>query len=212
MSYTDTNTHIRVNPVGLGGALLVSGVMIAGLATMAPEIIESLPDGPFTLIDTSEPAPPPKPLEQKPAKQTETKVTVPPRGSDAGPVTTNTLDLVPLDKEPVTVDPPVKPDIIADPVRVPVRAGAVMISGAAAQPPYPRSLQAEGVEGVAVVRVLVGVDGRVRAVELVRADDPLFYDATREQALRKWRFRPATEDGRAVEGWREMTVRFVMPR
>ena len=112
----------------------------------------------------------------------------------------------------MTVDPPVKPDIIADPVRVPVRAGAVMISGAAAQPPYPRSLQAEGVEGVAVVRVLVGVDGRVRAVELVRADDPLFYDATREQALRKWRFRPATEDGRAVEGWREMTVRFVMPR
>ena len=212
MSYTDTNNHTRVNPVGLGGALLASGVMIAGLATMASEIVDHLPDGPFTLIDTSEPAPPPKPIEQKPAKQVESKVTVPPRGSDAGPVTTNTIDLVTLDKGPVTVDPPTKPDIVVDPVHTPVRTLPVMTSREAAQPPYPRSLQAEGIEGVAVVRVLVAADGRVRAVELVRADDPLFYDATREQALRKWRFRPATEDGRAVESWRDMTVRFVMPR
>lgn len=60
------------------------------------------------------------------------------------------------------------------------------------------------------MKVLVGIDGRVKAVELVSADDPGFAEATRRQALRHWRFRPATRDGVPVESWRTMTVRFRM--
>ena len=62
-----------------------------------------------------------------------------------------------------------------------------------------------------VVRVLVGTDGRVKAVEAVSASENAFLDATREQALRKWRFTPAMSDGAPIEAWREMTVRFVLP-
>jgi protein TonB len=49
------------------------------------------------------------------------------------------------------------------------------------------------------VRVTIGVDGRVRAVEQVSATSAAFYRATERQALRHWRFRPATLDGRPVE-------------
>ena len=76
------------------------------------------------------------------------------------------------------------------------------------QPPYPPQLLRTGVEGKAVVRVLVGTDGRVKQVAVISADDPLFADATERQALRRWRFKPATRDGVAVESWKQLTVRF----
>jgi len=40
------------------------------------------------------------------------------------------------------------------------------------------------------------------------ATDAAFFEATRTQALRHWRFQPATRDGIPVESWRTMTVKF----
>ena len=76
------------------------------------------------------------------------------------------------------------------------------------QPPYPPQLLRTGVEGKAVIKVLIGTDGPVKQVAIVAADDPLFADASERQALRRWRFRPATRDGVPVETWKQMTVRF----
>jgi periplasmic protein TonB len=81
----------------------------------------------------------------------------------------------------------------------------------ALQPSYPPGLIRQEIEGVAIVRVLVGSDGRVKDVALVRSDQAEFFEATKKQALSKWRFLPATRDGEPVESWREMTVRFEMP-
>lgn len=79
------------------------------------------------------------------------------------------------------------------------------------QPIYPPGLIRQEIEGSVTVRVLVGIDGRVKAVEPLRFDDDAFVRATRDQALRKWRFLPATRDGAPFESWREMTVRYEMP-
>ncbi|MGB3319354.1 MAG: energy transducer TonB, partial [Sphingopyxis granuli] len=76
------------------------------------------------------------------------------------------------------------------------------------QPDYPAREQRAGIEGVVRVRVLIGTDGRVKAVELVSTDDPAFFEATRKRALSKWRFKPATRGGVPEESWKEMTVRF----
>ena len=76
------------------------------------------------------------------------------------------------------------------------------------QPDYPASERRSGIEGVVVVRVLIGADGRVKAVQQVRAASDAFFEATRKQALARWRFTPATHDGVPVESWRTMTVRF----
>jgi periplasmic protein TonB len=100
------------------------------------------------------------------------------------------------------------------PEPLPVLTDAVPLPRAAGdfQPPYPPQLLRTNVEGKAVVRVLIGADGRVKQVAIISADDPLFADATERQALRKWRFKPATRDGQPVESWKQMTVRFEIRR
>ncbi|RYE01614.1 MAG: TonB family protein, partial [Sphingomonadales bacterium] len=58
------------------------------------------------------------------------------------------------------------------------------------------------------VRVLIGTDGRVKAVEQVSATSTAFFEATKRQALGKWRFKPATRGGVPQESWKTMSVRF----
>ncbi len=60
------------------------------------------------------------------------------------------------------------------------------------------------------VRVLIGVDGRVKQIERVDATSDAFWNAARTQALSRWRFRPATRGGVPEEAWRTMTLRFVL--
>src|SRR3546814_10368877 len=87
---------------------------------------------------------------------------------------------------PVPLDPPVAPPrpklVLAD--IDPRFAGAF-------QPDYPAREQRGGIEGAVKIRVLIGTDGRVKAVELVSADSPAFFEATKRRALAKWRFTPA---------------------
>ena len=76
------------------------------------------------------------------------------------------------------------------------------------RPPYPPALQRAEQEGQVTVRVHIGPDGRVTDIVQVRADAEGFFAATRDWALRKWRFQPATRDGEPVASWRTMTVTF----
>ena len=76
------------------------------------------------------------------------------------------------------------------------------------QPPYPPpELRAER-SGVVRIRLTIAPNGRVTTVQRLSATNDNFWRATEQQALRHWRFRPATLDGRPVEGVKEMTVRF----
>lgn len=77
------------------------------------------------------------------------------------------------------------------------------------QPPYPTVSKRQDEEGVVVVRVRVGVDGRVLAAELQASSGHRRLDeAAVEHARRAWRFVPATRDGMTVESWRQIPVRF----
>lgn len=78
----------------------------------------------------------------------------------------------------------------------------------ALQPPYPAAEIRAGNIGRVVLRVLVGTDGRVKRVEKVSAASDAFFAAAEKQALTKWRFKPATSDGVAIEQWKTMALRF----
>jgi protein TonB len=80
------------------------------------------------------------------------------------------------------------------------------------QPPYPPALERLEIEGSVTVRIQIGIDGRVTAVELVKTDDPGFFAATRDWALKRWRFKPATRDGEPVISWLTRTVHFRIVR
>ena len=137
---------------------------------------------------TAPPSPLP-PLAQDPPEAPVREPYVPPAGTGAGPS--------------VTVAPPL-------PATKPKLVLAELDSrfAGAFQPDYPARAQREGIEGVAVVRVLIGTDGRVKAVELVSTYDPAFFEATKRRALTKWRFKAATRGGVPEESWKEMRVRF----
>lgn len=94
------------------------------------------------------------------------------------------------------------------PVADPVRKEATMLASSELQPPYPASEQRAENEGSVTVRILIGTDGRVKSVEKVRGASDAFFRATEQQALRHWRFKPATVDGRPVESRKVMTVHF----
>ena len=76
------------------------------------------------------------------------------------------------------------------------------------QPPYPGPELRAQRDGRVSVRILIGIDGRVKAVEQLSATSAAFFEATRRQALSKWRFKPATRAGIPEESWKVMSVRF----
>ena len=76
------------------------------------------------------------------------------------------------------------------------------------QPPYPPSEEARQREGMVRVLVTIGADGRVKAVERISATNDAFWRSTERHALTRWRFRPATLGGRAVESTKTMNVTF----
>ncbi len=193
--------------IGLPVALVVAVALSPMIAVIAPKTEPII--GTLVEIEKLDPPPPdPQPTERQatpnPTSPTEVFDPVVP----TVPLTDNTADVGPKIFDPVIptgevystpVDPP-KPALVL--AKLDSRyAGSF-------QPDYPAREQREGIEGVAKVRVLIGADGRVKAVELVATDSPGFFDETKRRALAKWRFKPATRGGVAEESWQTMTVRF----
>ncbi len=81
----------------------------------------------------------------------------------------------------------------------------------ALQPPYPRSQEVLQRGGQVRVRITIGANGRVVAIQQLTATHEDFWRATERQARNRWRFRPATVDGRPVESTMTMTVTFRIP-
>jgi protein TonB len=213
--YADRSQPRRFNPASLGAALALNGALIGALLLAAPEILHESPDD--VLITHNIPIEHPAPEHAKPQPKRNTPnhtivapdPVIPFDGPVTGIETTTRIDQPPSFGEGtdlgggggVTVDPePIAP-VLVDAAPDPKFARDF-------QPPYPASELRTQTEGKVTVRVLIGVDGRIKAIEQVRADSSGFFDATRRQALAKWRFRPATRDGIPVEAWRVMTVRF----
>jgi protein TonB len=73
-------------------------------------------------------------------------------------------------------------------------------------PEYPAWARENGITGKVLLRVLVDQQGSVRRIAVVRGVKGLTEAA--QDALREWRFRPATDRGRPVAVWVEIPVEF----
>lgn len=72
----------------------------------------------------------------------------------------------------------------------------------AQQPVYPEDLAAAGTVGGAILELIIGADGAVRKVTVLRSSQPEFANSA-AAAVRQWQFAPAQKDGVAVESrWR----------
>lgn len=215
MSYVSEKK--RGDPLGMGAAVLVNGSIILAVA-LSPLVVKPEPPGGRIIGDTITLQPPPDPEVDKPKKAPElppifapkakvdTKLPPPP-----GPTTTETETHTGTIFDGTGGD-----DDAAEIVRELPKPPMPVFKAAFRDPRFARDFQPDypvgklrlEIEGSATVRVLVGTDGRVKQVQIVKASDPDFAKATEKQALRAWRFKPATRDGIAVEDWQTLTVRF----
>ncbi|MDQ2892992.1 MAG: energy transducer TonB [Pseudomonadota bacterium] len=211
----------RIDPAGLTAAIAINAAVVAALIFSAPTVFPKSPKPPLTMIDVFVPEPPPpepvpptatQPPEAQPIERFDAPVpplprtptdafTVPalPPLPAAGPV-------IPTDPGPLVRADPLPPTplpALIDPAFDPRYAGEV-------QPIYPAAERRAGHEGRVTVRVLVGVDGRVKRIERVGATSDAFWQVTRDRALARWRFKPGTRGGIPVEAWRTLSLTFVL--
>lgn len=221
--YADRNARSGLNPASLSMAVLVNGGAATVLLLAQPIISIVDHNKPFIAYPVPpepipEPTQPPKPLDPKPLPRQHFDAPIP-------------LDHPPIASDfPVPDNPPLPPlplassgsgegntGITAIPLPKPTPLAPVLVGPSIdqryardLQPPYPPEERRAGREGRVVVRVLVGVDGRVKDVQQVSTTSGAFLQATLDQARRKWRFKPATRDGVPIEAWRTMSLSFVL--
>lgn len=197
--------------------LLIVGVhaLALGVLLTARMDVGARTDFTRTIVDLIKVPPPPNPIEPPPQPRNPAK----PQPSPS--VIDQVKPVVPIEQlGPVFPDPPLKlpPGPVAgngtevvpnEPVHQPVRVAARFNTPEwALRPPYPDSKRQLEQEATLKLRLSIDDRGRVVAVEPVGKADPIFLAAARKHLIARWRYKPATEDGRPVHSSTVVTLRF----
>lgn len=76
------------------------------------------------------------------------------------------------------------------------------------KPPYPAEARAQRIEGVVMLLVGVDAEGRVTNASIHQGSGHAVLDRAALEAVRTWRFSPATQNGRPVAATVEIPIRF----
>lgn len=164
------------------------------------------------LPDLKRPDPPPpmpvpviRPQTPRPQAATQPQSVTPP------------VDQVVVDQGSLPADPGLETPATATPNAMPANAGplpGVRLEYAdAPAPPYPRDALRDGLQGTVLLQVLVDTDGRPLDVQIQRSSGHRqLDDAARRHVLKRWTFRPAMQDGRAVQAYGLVPIAFSLDR
>ena len=168
-----------------------------------------------TIVDLIKVPPPPIPVPPPPRQQPTPQQ--PPISQVDSPEV-----IIPIDTTgPVFSNPPIDPPptgpiagvgeklVPVPPIHAPVRVAARFTTPEwALKPPYPAEKRQAEEEATLKLRLSIDDKGRVIAVEPLGNVDPVFLSAARKHLIAKWRYRPATEDGKPVHSSTVVTLRF----
>lgn len=207
--------HTKFDPASMGLALALNGTIVIGLIAFAAPHFVRIPD---TIMKTwNVPIDPPPPPIDPPKPQVKSQTPTP---KEIAVIPDTLVRTPPIDHPYVAPPTPLAPvggtlgggNFVAPVKPAPVMLGAELDSRFAGtfQPEYPAGERRAEHQGRVVVRVLIGVDGRVKQVEKVSAASDAFFEATERRALQKWRFKPASRDGVPIETWKNVGVSFVL--
>lgn len=191
---------------GVGASLM--------LALVAPTIVKDIGTTEIWNVPADPVPPKPEPQVDKPEEPSRSVITTTPNKPLVDSDTT--LEVIPDPLPPLDPGPVVGTGttgggiVLPEPPHVPVFRDATRDPRFAGrfQPDYPASRIRDGIEGRCPVTVTIAPSGRVSDVASNGCDDEAFFAATQRQALRHWRFQPATRDGVPVQSTQSLTVTF----
>ncbi|MDO5692338.1 MAG: TonB family protein [Pseudomonadota bacterium] len=239
MSATSLSPFPTVSPLGrhafiIGSVVLLHAVALwalqRGLLRQPAEVIvsaqilaEFITPTPPAAAPTPPPAPP-APLPPKPRPTPPPKPRAAPRPAPVAPAQPAAPVAAPAQPAPVDVAVAAEPApaaaapataVAAAPVPAPPPV-VVQPSSTAAylnnpEPPYPPMSRRLGETGRAVVRVLIGVDGRASQARIQRSSGFERLDQVAlETARDRWRYVPGTRGGVPEAMWFDVPIKFVL--
>ncbi len=102
------------------------------------------------------------------------------------------------------------PQTVSGSPTTPLAPGSVPVAISRPAPRYPSDALRNGESGTVLVRIEVGTDGEPIAVSVVGRSGSRSLDRAAVQAAKRWRFRPAQQNGRAVAGAVEVPIEFAL--
>ena len=89
----------------------------------------------------------------------------------------------------------------------------VLIPASRALPKYPDLARRAGLQGSVILLIVVGADGTVGEIEVVRSPDQRWgFDLSAIEAVKQWRYHPALLNGRPVSVYAQVIVEFALSR
>ena len=200
----------RSSPNALLAIIAGHVALVAVVMSARMDLPAQILDGPIKIIRLHpiDPPPPPHPVRQAHPLPGPTvadpRVPLPP---SPGPIALPDPGPVDLGQATGPVALP-RPDPIPLP-KAPVRIGAQLLTPSSdLRPAYPAAKVLAEEEASLKLRLTIDEHGRVIAVEPVGPADPVFLAAARRHLLARWRYKPASEDGRAIVSTMVITLRF----
>jgi len=84
-----------------------------------------------------------------------------------------------------------------------------IIADSRVQPAYPESARSAGVSGPVLLEAIIDEEGKVRDIKVVKSPEgDTTLSRAAEEAVKQWRYEPATLDGQAVAVLAKITVKF----
>ena len=194
--------------------LLVVGAHVGVLAAMVlspsepkpVEVVMPTIQGMLVMAEPEEaPPPPPEPVPPPPEKKPEPKPT--PKPPPKAPPSERAVK-APEPTPPPPVQQPAKPKP-AEPTQAPVsppRAEAGQLNNPA--PAYPSLSRRLREEGVVILEILIKADGTVGEIKIKSSSGFKRLDTTAVNAVKHWRYQPATQGDKKIDYWYEQPVEF----
>ena len=168
-------------------------------------------ENPEVVMVPIKPPPPPDPVPAKPrtapSQIDQPQTIIPTKPQDSQPVDNRPTDKVEFTELVGPKLPELPP--LSQKIVEPVRTGPRLATPAdLLRPPYPQSKLESQQEASLRLKLSIDERGRVVAVDPVGPADSAFLNAARKHLLARWRYQPATVDGRPQASTTVITLRF----
>lgn len=206
----------KFSPTSFALAVALPGTALGALMMAAPEMIPIIKDPPIFVQNYDDPPPPPDPVEVD-AADTPVAPSDPTVIDPIVPVPMPPDIFVPYDRidaVDIGLVVPEVPDMSGGgsaPITEIVREGPRLLTPVdQRRPPYPERRRRMGDEAVLKLKLTIGANGRVTAVEPIGDMPRDFLRSAQRHIKNVWRYAPATEDGRNVQSVKTITLRFTL--